>query len=206
MTSQDTPEKAEPESFGRQALKLALEMGPLVIFFITNSSYGIFSATRAFMLATVVALVASRLVFGRIAVMPLVTAVFVIVFGGLTIWLEDDHFIKMKPTIVNGLFAAILLGGAAFGHSLLRYVFGDVFHLTAEGWRRLTIRWGVFFVALSVLNEIVWRNFTTDSWVAFKTFGIMPLTMAFAISQIGLLKKHDLSGNLSDPGSGKVEK
>ncbi len=201
MSSQDNSDGAKHGSLGRQALKLALEMGPLVIFFVTNSSFGIFDATRAFMVATVIALVASRLLFGRVAVMPLVTAVFVIVFGGLTIWLQDELFIKMKPTIVNGLFATMLLGGAALGHSLLRYVFGDVFHLTGEGWRQLTIRWGFFFVALAVLNEIVWRNFTTDGWVAFKTFGIMPLTMVFAIGQLGLLKKHDLSGSFSESGS-----
>ncbi len=201
MNTEDNTSGAKPETAGRQILKLALEMGPLVIFFLTNSSYGIFDATRAFMVATVIALVASRLLLGRIAVMPLVTAVFVIVFGGLTIWLQDDHFIKLKPTIVNGLFAAILLGGAALGHSLLRHVFGDVFHLTAEGWRQLTIRWGCFFIALAVLNEIVWRNFSTDGWVAFKTFGIMPLTMVFAIAQVGVLKKHDLSGNISGSGS-----
>ncbi|MFN3867598.1 MAG: septation protein A [Hyphomicrobiaceae bacterium] len=193
MTAQTTPDHHKNDSIGRQLLKLALELGPLIIFFVTNSSAGIFMATKAFMVATVISLVVSRLVFGRVAIMPLVTAVFVIVFGGLTIWLEDDHFIKLKPTIVNGLFAVILLGGVAFGHSLLRYVFGEVFNLSDEGWRQLTIRWGVFFIALAILNEIVWRNFSTDTWVAFKTFGIMPLTMIFALSQLGIIKKHDLS-------------
>lgn len=187
-----------PETNGGHLLKLALEMGPLLVFFLTNSYAGIFPATRAFMIATVVSLVASRALFGRIPVMPLVTAVFVIVFGGLTIWLENELFIKLKPTIVNGLFASILLGGALFGHSLLRHVFGEVFHLTEEGWRHLTLRWGLFFIVLAGLNEIVWRNFSTDQWAAFKTFGIMPLTMAFAASQIGLIKKHDLSGTFSE--------
>ena len=205
MTAQTKPEHGKSDSLGRQLLKLALELGPLVIFFVTNSSAGIFTATKAFMVATLIALVASRIVFGRIAIMPLVTAVFVIVFGGLTIWLEDDHFIKLKPTIVNGLFAVILLGGVAFGQSMLRYVFGEVFHLTDEGWRHLTIRWGGFFIVLAVLNEVVWRNFSTDTWVAFKTFGIMPLTMIFAISQLGIIKKHDLSEIASDSDGKPIE-
>ena len=194
-TTQSAPpaKSAHPETVGLQLLKLALEIGPLVIFFLANSSAGIFVATQAFMVATVLSIVTSRLVFGRVAIMPLVTAIFVLVFGGLTIWLQDDHFIKMKPTIVNGLFAAILLGGLLAGHSLLRHVFGDVFHLTGEGWRRLTLRWGVFFIILAVLNEIVWRNFSTDTWVSFKTLGIMPLTMIFALSQLGLIKRHELT-------------
>lgn len=205
MTVQTTPEHGKNDSVGRQLLKLALELGPLVVFFLTNSSAGIFTATKAFMVATVISLVASRLVFGRVAVMPLVTAVFVIVFGGLTIWLEDELFIKMKPTIVNSLFALILLGGLAFGQSLLRYVFGEVFNLTEEGWRQLTLRWGGFFVLLAILNEVMWRNFSTDTWVAFKTFGIMPLTMIFAMAQLGIIKKHDLSGGSSESSGKSIE-
>ncbi|MCU0733835.1 MAG: septation protein IspZ, partial [Hyphomonas sp.] len=117
---------------------------------------------------------------------------FVIIFGGLTLWLEDELFIKLKPTIVNLIFASILLGGLRFGQSLLRHLFGEVFRLTDEGWRKLTLRWGLFFIALAILNEIVWRNFPTDTWVSFKVFGIMPLTMIFGIAQMGLLKAHEL--------------
>jgi intracellular septation protein len=124
--------------------------------------------------------------------MPLVSAFFVVVFGGMTLWLQDDVFIKLKPTIVNGIFAAILLGGLAAGHSLLRHLFGDVFRLTDEGWRQLTLRWGLFFIVLAGLNEVVWRNFSTDTWVSFKVFGIMPLTMIFGIAQMGLLKRHEI--------------
>lgn len=189
-----------PASGARQFLKLAVEMGPLVLFFLVNWRAGqflddpkqaIFWATGSFMVTTPLALLASRLLFGRIAIMPLVTGVFVLVFGGLTLWLQDELFIKMKPTIVNALFAAILLGGLFFGRPLLRYVFGEVFRLTDEGWRKLTVRWAFFFLALAVLNEIVWRNFSTDTWVAFKVFGIMPLTMAFALAQVGLLARHE---------------
>lgn len=191
MTDTAKNGSAHPDTLSLQLLKLALEVGPLVIFFLTNSAAGIFKATAAFMAAILVSLIASRLVFGRIAVMPLVTAVFVLVFGGLTLWLQDDHFIKIKPTIVNGLFASLLLGGLMFGQSLLRHIFGDVFHLTSEGWRQLTLRWGVFFIVLAVLNEVVWRSFSTDAWVSFKTFGIMPITMIFALSQLGLIKRHE---------------
>jgi intracellular septation protein len=121
--------------------------------------------------------------------MPFVTGIVVVVFGGLTLYLHDETFIKMKPTIVNTLFGVVLLGGLLFGKSLLGYVFDSVFKLTDEGWRILTFRWGLFFVVLAVLNEIVWRNFPTDTWVSFKVFGIMPLTFLFTLSQLPLLNR-----------------
>lgn len=188
--NQDVP--AEPEFDRKQVIKLLVELGPLVVFFVGNSRYGIFAGTGAFMVATVIALAVSRAVLGRIPTMPLVSGFFVIVFGGLTLWLQDDQFIKLKPTIVNGLFAAILFAGLAAGKSLLKIVFDDVFRLTEEGWRQLTLRWAIFFVALAILNEVVWRLFSTDFWVSFKLFGIMPITMVFAIAQLGLLKRHEL--------------
>ena len=180
----------EEMSPGRQVLKLALEFGPLVVFFLVNARYDIFWATGAFMGTTVVSLVLSRLIFKKIAIMPLVTGVFVLVFGGLTLYLQNDTFIKVKPTIVNLLFAAILLTGLAFGQSLLRYLLSDVFRLRPEGWRILTLRWGLFFVALALLNEVIWRNFSTDFWVSFKVFGIMPLTLIFGMTQIGVLTQY----------------
>jgi intracellular septation protein len=137
--------------------------------------------------------VLSRVLFGRLAIMPLVSGLFVVVFGGLTLYLQDDVFIKLKPTIVNTLFAAILFGGLAFNKSLLRHLFGEEFRLSDEGWRKLTFRWACFFVLLAVLNEIVWRTMSNDTWVAFKAFGILPLTLIFAISQIGLLKRFELN-------------
>ena len=170
--------------------KLITEMGPLVVFFLSNAKFGIFTATAVFMVATAIALGASWIVLRKIPVMPLVTGVFVMVFGGLTLYLADETFIKLKPTIVNCLFGIILLGGLAMGHSLLRYVLGDALPLDEEGWKKLTLRWGVFFFFLAVLNEVVWRNFDTDTWVNFKVFGIMPITLIFAISQTGLLHKH----------------
>jgi intracellular septation protein len=175
-----------------QILKLLVEVGPLVVFFVTNARAGIYWGTATFMAATFISLGASRILFGRIPVMPLVSGVCVLVFGGLTLWLQDEHFIKIKPTIVNGLFAVALFGGLFAGQSLLRIVFGEVFRLTDDGWRKLTLRWACFFVLLAVLNEIVWRSFSTDVWVSFKLFAIMPLTMVFAISQIGLLRAYEL--------------
>src|SRR5262245_52404046 len=181
----ETPLKA-------QVLKLAVEVGPLAVFFLANASAGIFWGTGLFMVATIGSLIVSRILFGRIPVMPLVSGACVLVFGGLTLWLQDEHFIKIKPTIVNGLFAAALFAGLYAGHSLLRVDFGEVFRLPDEGWRKLTIRWACFFVFLAVLNEIVWRSVSTDVWVSFKVFAIMPITMIFAISQVGLLRAHEL--------------
>jgi intracellular septation protein len=181
-----------------QLVKLLIELGPLVVFFFVNSRAGIFWGTGLFVVATIVSLAASRLLLGRVPIMPLVSGIFVIVFGGLTIWLNNELFIKLKPTIVNALFASILLGGLAAGYSLLKPVFGDVMRLTDEGWSKLTLRWGLFFIVLAVLNEVIWRNFSTDFWVAFKLFGIMPLTIVFAISQIGLLKRYAPAENVAD--------
>jgi intracellular septation protein len=183
---------AAPTRHMNPLLKFALELGPLGIFFFANSRFGIFEATAIFMVATLVALAVMWFVARRIAVMPLVTGVVVMVFGGLTIWLQDDLFIKLKPTIVNALFGATLLGGLAFGKSFLEVVFDDAFKLDAEGWRKLTLRWGIFFLFLAVLNEVVWRTQTTDFWVAFKVWGMMPITMLFALFQTPVLLKHEI--------------
>jgi len=184
-----------PEANGRVLLKLAVELGPLVVFFVANARGGIFFGTGCFVAATLLSLAASRVLFGRVPTMPLVTGLFVLVFGGLTLALRDELFIKLKPTIVNSLFAIILFGGLIAGRPLLKHLFGDVFRLTEEGWRKLTFRWACFFLALAALNEIVWRLFSTDTWVSFKVFGIMPLTMIFALLQIGLLRRHEATNN-----------
>jgi intracellular septation protein len=173
-----------------QMIKLGLELGPLIIFFIANARTGIFTATAWFMGAMVVSLLLSWLILKKIAVMPLVTGVVVLVFGGLTLWLNDDTFIKIKPTITNTLFGSILLGGLLFKQSLLKYVFGEVYRLKPKGWWKLTLNWGVFFFVLAVINEILWRNFSTDVWISFKVWGIMPLTVLFSMSQLPLLSKY----------------
>lgn len=180
-------------------LKLALELGPLGIFFFVNGRYGIFAATAVFMAATVISLIASRILLKRIPVMPLVTGVFVLIFGGLTLYLQNDIFIKMKPTIVNLLFAAALAGGLFFGRSLMKIALGEVIQLQDEGWRLLTIRWTFFFVALAILNEIMWRGFSTEVWAGFKFFGIMPITFLFMMSQIGLLQKYHIPETVGQP-------
>jgi len=171
-------------------LKLALDLGPLVLFFAANSRYGIFVATATFMVAVVAALAVSYMLTRALPIMPVVTAIIVLVFGGLTLVLHNDLFIKIKPTIIYALFGAVLVGGLLFNKSLLGVVFDSLFHLTAQGWRKLTWRWAIFFFALAVLNEIVWRNTTTDTWVTFKVFGVIPLTFMFGALQYPLLKKY----------------
>jgi intracellular septation protein len=174
------------------ALKLSLELGPLAVFFAAYALLGLFWATGVFMVATVVALAASWSLTRRLAIMPLVTGIVVMIFGGLTLYLQDETFIKMKPTIVNALFGGVLAGGLFFGRPLLGYVFDSVFKLDDEGWRKLTQRWAVFFFAMAVLNEIVWRNFSTDVWVTFKAFGIIGLTVVFTLAQMPLIQRHAL--------------
>ena len=201
-----TPSKVNPLT------KLALDFGPLVLFFFANARPGlflpvlsplipaavagtdrggIFVATAVFMLAILAALVISYALTRHLPLMALVSAVVVLVFGSLTLILQDETFIKVKPTIIYLLFAGVLGGGLLFGKSLLALVFDQMFNLTEIGWRKLTLRWALFFVALAVLNEIVWRTQSTDVWVAFKAFGVLPLTFIFAALQYPLLMKYE---------------
>ncbi len=188
-------------------LKLALELGPLMVFFFANTRGAwlvekfpalgdlggpIFVATGLFMVATAIALSVSWMLTRTLPIMPMVSGIVVFVFGALTLYLQDEIFIKMKPTIVNALFGVTLLGGLWFGKALLGYVFDSAFHLDAEGWRKLTWRWGIFFLFLALINEVVWRNFSTDAWVTFKVWGIMPITLAFTLSQMPLILRHSL--------------
>jgi intracellular septation protein len=171
-------------------LKLALDLGPLLLFFVANSRYGIFTATATFMVAVLAALAVSYVMTRRLPIMPVVTAVIVVVFGGLTLILHDATFIKVKPTIIYALFGAVLIGGLVFKKPLLGILFDSLFHLTEEGWRRLTLRWAIFFFALAALNEIVWRNASTDLWVDFKVFVVVPMTFIFGALQVPLLRKY----------------
>lgn len=175
-------------------LKLALELGPLLLFFVAYSRFGVLPATGVLMGAVVIALVVTRSMTGRWPVMPLVTAIMVLVFGGLTFVFHDATFIKIKATIVYCLFGTALLGGLAFGKPLLPVVLDSMLQLTEAGWRQLTLRWGVFFFFLAALNEIIWRTQTEDFWVKFKVFGFVPLTMAFALAQTPLILRQELKG------------
>lgn len=181
-----------------------LELGPLAVFFAANWKAGIFWATGLFVAATLISLAISWVVLRRVPVMPLFTAAFVTVFGGLTLWLQDETFIKMKPTITNIAFAVMLLIGLYFRKALLKYAFGTVFRMTDEGWRICTLRWAGFFVFLAILNEVVWRNFSTDFWVSFKVFGIFPLTLAFATYQLTLVKRYGLDEEEAGVDAGKA--
>jgi intracellular septation protein len=188
----DAAPARKPAAPQNPTLKLVLEMGPLVLFFITNWKFGIFPATAVLMAGVVVALIASWVLTKHLPIMPLVTAVAVVFFGGLTFIFQDDLFIKLKPTIVNTIFGTALLGALAFGKPLLPVLLDSVLQLTEDGWRKLTLRWGVFFYVLAIVNEVVWRTQTTDFWVSFKAFGIMPLTIVFALSQVPLILRYEL--------------
>lgn len=175
---------------GRQSWKLVIDLGPLLIFFVAYLAGGIYWATGALMLSMLVALAASRLVLGHVSPTLIATTLLVEGFGGMTLWLHDPSFIKMKPTIINLIFAAVLLGGLAMGKSFLKLLLGEALHLTDQGWRLLTIRWAVFFLALAGLNELIWRNLSEATWASFKVFGILPLTMVFFACQWGLIRRH----------------
>ncbi|WP_337267808.1 septation protein A [Oryzifoliimicrobium ureilyticus] len=188
-------------------LKLGLELGPLLVFFFANlrgewliekipalGTLGgpLFVATAVFMVATVISLLVSKIVLGHMPILPLISGVVVLIFGAIGIYLHNETFIKVKPTIINAMFGIVLLGGLAFGKSLLGYVFNTAFALDDAGWRKLTFRWGAFFIFLAVLNEVVWRNFSDNFWVAFKVWGTMPITIIFTMAQMPLIMKHSV--------------
>ncbi|HEY7458623.1 MAG TPA: septation protein A [Xanthobacteraceae bacterium] len=185
------PTAAKPAELN-PLLKLALDVGPLLLFFFVNTRWGIFTATAAFMVATLISIAVTYALTRRVPMMPLVSAIVVMVFGGLTLYLQDETFIKLKPTIIYASFAALLLGGLLVGRSLLALVLDSVFQLTDQGWKTLTLRWGLFFAAMAILNEIVWRSVSTDTWVAFKTFGFLPLTILFALAQTPLIVRYSV--------------
>ncbi len=204
MAETGNPDAAPKEN---GLVKFVLELGPIIVFFFANlrgewlatrfpplAELGgpLFLATAFFMVATVLSLVISKVVFKHLPLMPLVSCGIVLVFGGLGIYLQNELFIKMKPTIINTIFGAILLGGLYFGKSLLGYVFNSAFNLDDDGWRKLTFRWGLFFLFLAVLNEVVWRNFSDEAWISFKLWGTMPITILFTMAQMPLIMKHSM--------------
>jgi intracellular septation protein len=180
------------EPAARQRLKLLLDFGPLLAFFVVNRMAGIYTATAVIMVLLVISVAVSWKLDGKLPVTPLVSAVIVLVMGGFTLYLKDERFIKIKPTILYGLLAAVLIGGQLAGKSLLRPVLGTAIQLRDAGWRALTWRWGLFFVFMGALNEVLRRVLTTDQWVTFKVFGALALTFVFMLAQMPLMKRHEL--------------
>jgi intracellular septation protein len=169
----------------RSWLKPAVDYGPLAVFFLCYVAFGLMTATAALIAASVVALGLAWVLERRVPLIPLITAAVVAVFGGLTLWLQDETFIKIKPTIVQLLFTAILLGGLAFGRPLLKPLLGSMMPpMSDAAWRQFTLRYALFFAAMAGLNELVWRTQSTDFWVTFKVFGLSGLTFLFILTQL----------------------
>ncbi|HEY4264886.1 MAG TPA: septation protein A [Micropepsaceae bacterium] len=182
-------------------LKLALDLGPLLVFFAANAMFGIFPATAIFMVTMLVVIVIGIAVERKLSPMPLVTGALVLIFGGLTLWLSNDIFIKIKPTILYVMFAGTLLGGLVFGRLFIKLMLGQTLNLPEEAWRALTWRWAFFFIALAILNEIVWRNVSTNAWVAFKLWGVFPLTLLFAMAQTPFIARHQIESDETSAAS-----
>ncbi len=174
----------------QQLRRLVLDLGPLLVFFIAFRLGGFFAATAAFMVAIGISLVLGWVIERKLSPMPLFTAILVMVFGGLTLYLKNETFLKVKVTILYLFFGVILLGGLATGRLFIKYVFAQAFDLTESGWRKLTLRWGLFCLALAALNEAVWRNLDTALWVDFKVWVILPLVFLFALAQTPLILRH----------------
>lgn len=173
-------------------LKLALDLGPLVIFFAANAVFGIFTATGVFMGAMLIVIAIGIAIERKVSPMPLITAGLVLIFGGLTLWLSNDIFIKIKPTILYTMFAGVLLGGLAFSRLFIKLALGQTMQLSDAAWRKLTWRWAIFFIILAIVNEVVWRNVSTNTWVAFKVWGVFPLTLLFAMAQTPFIARHQI--------------
>lgn len=181
-----------------KGLKFLVDFGPLILFFIVFKTSGLMPATAALIVATIALLALNYAITRHIALMPLITAIIVAIFGGLTLWLDDERFVKLKPTIVQALFALILFGGLLLKKPTLQYVLGEALKMTDDGWRQLTWRFALFFTAMAILNEIVWRSVSTELWVDFKVFGIVGLTMLFSVCQMPLMKRHMIEQPATD--------
>ncbi len=196
----------EPSGLAR----LAIDVGPLLIFFLVNflapvpGALKVFVATGAFMAAMVAALCFAAIRYRYVSPLLLFSAVMVILLGGLTIWLHDETFIKIKPTIYYALVAGLLAFGLATNRPLLKMVLGSTYPgLDEEGWRKLTRNWAIFFAIMAVVNEAVWRNSTTDFWIGFKLWFAIPATLLFAVANVPMLLRHGLSeeeSKAAEPG------
>lgn len=193
MASQTPPKTLDP------GLRMAIDFGPLIVFFAVNFLAGgeqisrVVTATVAFMAATGAAMAVSRWKTGHISPMLWMSGGLVLVFGGLTIYFHDETFIKIKPTIIYLMFASVLVFGLITGRPLLQFVLESAYPgLSPKGWRQLTINWAVFFTAQAALNEAVWRNTSWDFWVAYKLWGVIPMTLIFAMANLPMLMKHGM--------------
>jgi intracellular septation protein len=182
--------KPTPPADEKAGLKLIIDLAPLAVFFIAYRFVGMLPATAILVVATLLSVVAAKVLLGKVSPMLIVSAVLVTFFGGLTLALDDPRFIKIKPTIVNLLFAGLLAFGLVSGRNFLKFVLGEALHLTAVGWRQLTLRWIGLFTALAILNEIVWRTQTESTWVNFKFPGMLVLTLVFTALQVPLIRRH----------------
>ena len=173
-------------------LRPVVEYGPILIFFLAYYMADLFVATASIMIATVFALALSYVFDRHVPIMPLITAGIIGVFGGLTLWLQDETFIKMKPTIIQAIFGTVLISGLIVNRLFLKSLMGAAWQITDEGWRVLTLRFAIFFFFLAALNEVVWRTQSTEVWVNFKVFGLMSLTIIFILTQLSLLKRYSI--------------
>ena len=186
------------------SVKLLLDWAPLALFFLVSKFYPgsddtkLYAATATLMVAAVIAISFEYATLRKVSPVPLVTAAMVLVFGALTLYLKDPRFIKMKPTFLYALFGIVLLGGLIFDRSLVKHALAQAFDLSEDAWRKLTFRYGIFFLALAVLNELVWRNFSQGTWIDFKVFGIIGLTVLFTFSQMPLIMKHQIGGDTNN--------
>lgn len=174
--------------------RLAIDLGPLLVFFAVNFVRGdILEATLAFMIAISAAMIFSKVKYRHISPMLWFSGVMVLVLGGVTLWLHDETFIKIKPTIYYAMVASLLLFGLATGRNLLKTVLGTAYPgLSERGWQILTRNWAAFFLVMAVLNEAVWRNSSTDFWIGFKIWGFMPATFLFALAHVPMLMRHGM--------------
>lgn len=173
-----------------QGFKFLSEMGPLLVFFICHKFYGLIAATAALMITTIISVIIVYYIEKKVPMMPLISAILLGIFGGLTIFSQNELFIKIKPTLINMLFAIILIGGVAFKKGFLKYLMGSAMNMSDKAWLTFSLRWGIFFIFLAIVNEIVWRNFDTDFWVKFKVFGMLPLSIGFMVTQMPFLMKN----------------
>lgn len=186
-----------------QGMRLFLDMGPLLIFFAVNSFQGLAPAIAVFSVATVVSLAISWRLEGKVRPMPLIGGFFVLVFGGVTLFLDDEFYFKIKPTVVNLIFASFLCYAWIFNKPILKNLFDSLIEIDDSGWRLLTRNWMLFFVGLAIANEVAWRTLSTDGWVTFKVFGLTGVALLFSVLQTPIIMRHAVHKAPQDDGENK---